>query len=63
MASTPEEKQRKRQRIRSHIAKDLVVNPRYRQRKVEDKKKKIDVSKLSHAELVRLINERDEDNE
>lgn len=61
--STPEEKQRKRQRIRSHIAKDLVVNPRYRQRKVEDKKKKIDVSKLSHAELVRLINERDEDNE
>ena len=63
MASTPEEKQRKRQRIRSHIAKDLVVNPRYRQRKVEDKKKKIDVSKISHAELVRLINEKDEDNE
>lgn len=61
--STPEEKQRKRQRIRSHIAKDLVVNPRYRQRKVEDKKKKIDVSKLSHAELVRLINEKDEDSE
>ena len=59
--STPEEKQLKLQRIRSHIAKDLVVNPWYRQRKVPDKKKKIDVSKLSHADLVKLINERDND--
>jgi hypothetical protein len=59
--STPEEKQRKRMRIRSHIAKDLLT-PKYGQRVVEDKRKKArDVTKLTHAELVALIQEENND--
>ncbi len=56
--ASPEEKSRKRLRIRSHIAKDLG-SPKYRKRVVKDKKKEIDVRKLSHADLVKLIQEKE----
>lgn len=61
--ASPEEKARKRQRIKSHITKDLH-SAKYRQRVKEDKKKKVctDVKNLTHADLVRIINEREEDN-
>lgn len=57
---TPEEKNRKRMRIRSHIAKDLGT-VKYRQKiKDENKngknKKRVVPKDLSHSDLVRLIN-------
>jgi len=57
---SPEDKEKKRRRIKSHIAKDLH-SVKYRQRIKEDKKKKIkDVKDLTHAELVKLIQEEKE---
>lgn len=56
------EKRRKRMRVRSKIAQDLITNPRYKKKVVADKKKKIDVQKLTHAELVKLINEKEDSN-
>lgn len=58
--SSPEEKDRKRRRIRSHIARDLGT-VKYRKRVVKDKKKEVDVKALSHADLVKLINEKEDD--
>lgn len=61
--SSPEEKERKRKRmkIRSKIAKDLVTNPRYRKKVEPNRKKKVEVKDLTHADLVKLINEKEED--
>lgn len=58
---TPEEKARKRKRIKSHIAKDLRT-PKFKQRIVKDKKKQVDSDKLTHADLVKLLNEKEDDN-
>lgn len=56
---TPEEKARKRMRIRSKVTRDLH-SPKYRQRIKDEstnKKRPVhDVSKLTHADLVKLIN-------
>lgn len=60
--STPEEKARKRMRIKSHVTKDLHTK-KYRQRVKEDKKKRIDVTKLSHADLIKLIQERSDESD
>jgi len=60
---SPEDKAKhqKRIRIKSKIAKDLGTN-KYRQRIVEDKKgREHDLSKISHRELVELIQELDEE--
>lgn len=53
--SDPEEKQ-KRLKRRSNYAKSLEKK-QYRQKKIEDKKKKIDLSTLTHQELIELIQE------
>lgn len=51
-------KNKKKERTRSIIAKELIVSGKYKQRIVKDKRgKKIDLSKLSHADLVKAINE------
>lgn len=50
-------KRRKRLKLRSKIAKDLVTNPRYKKRVVTTKKGKIDLANLSHAQLIKLIEE------
>lgn len=58
---TPEEKARRRMRIRSHVAKDLGTTKfRQRVKESERKKKPKDVTKLSHAEFVQLIQDLDE---
>lgn len=57
---TPEEKLRKRMRIRSHIAKDLLT-VKYRQRVKEDIIKKNKIKDLSHSDLVLLIQEEEFD--
>lgn len=59
---SPEDREKKRRRIRSHIAKDLGTK-KYRQRVKEDgkKKKPVDVKSLTHSELIRLINENAEE--
>lgn len=57
----PEQKAKKRQRIRSHIAKDLLT-PKYRQRVVKDKRgRRHDLNTLSHRDLVKLIQELNDD--
>ena len=60
MASTPEEKQRRRFRIKSHIARDLGTT-KYRQRVKEDGKKKVQIKDITHAELIKLIQENESD--
>jgi len=59
--SSPEEKQ-KRIKRRSNYAKELEKK-QYRKQVVEDKKKAVDVQRLSHSELVELIQEEDLDSE
>lgn len=54
------DKFRKRRRMKNKYAKDLRT-PKYRQRIVEDKAKKVKVQDLSHAELVKLINQETKD--
>jgi len=59
---SPEDKAKhqKRIRIKSKIAKDLGSN-KYRQRIVEDKKgREHNLSKMSHRDLVELIQDLDE---
>jgi hypothetical protein len=57
----PEDKVKKRYRIRSHIAKDLLT-PKYHQRVVKDKRgRRHDLNKMDHKELVRLIQELNKD--
>lgn len=53
-------KQKRQQRRRSHVAKDLRT-PKYGQRRVEGKKH-VDVKDLTHRELVELINEKEVNN-
>lgn len=62
--SSPEQKMKKRKRLqnnkrhykpRSPQAKDLAT-PKYHQRVIQDKRgKDVDLEKLSHADLVRAI--------
>lgn len=68
--STPDEKNRhskrlrrkKQERVRSVIAKELIVSGKYNQRVVIDKRgNKHDLDKLSFRDLVEAIQE-DEDN-
>lgn len=52
---SPEDKVKRRFTRRSHIVKDLHSD-KYRQRVVKDKKgRTVDLSKLSHRELVELM--------
>lgn len=61
---TPEEKARKRMRMRKHVQKDLKPeksqSKKARKRELERLNKPVDVSKLSHAEFVSLISEKEE---
>jgi hypothetical protein len=51
-------RRKKTERVRSVIAKELVTNPRYRQKIIKDKRgKEHDLDKLSHAQLIKLIQE------
>lgn len=57
---SPEEREKHRMRIRSKVTKDLNT-VKYRQRIKESKKKKpVDVTKLTHADLVNLIQEKED---
>ena len=53
--SSPEDKDKHRRRIKNKWSKDLHT-PKYRQRIKEDKKR-IEVKDLTHADLVKLIQE------
>jgi hypothetical protein len=66
MMGSPEEKilhskrlrQKKKARVRSVIAKELLVSGKYKQRIVQDKRgKKHDLDKMSHLDLVKAIQE------
>lgn len=57
--ASPEDRAKRRNRRHNHIAKDLRT-VKYKQRVVEDKKK-ILVKDLTHADLVQLINETEDD--
>lgn len=49
---------KKRARVRSVIAKELIVSGKYKQRVIQDKRgKKIDLETYTHADLVRDIQE------
>ena len=49
---------KKRERVRSEIAKDLIVSGKYKQRIVKDKRgKKYDLNKMNHYDLVQAIQE------
>lgn len=51
-------KRKKKERVRSVIAKELLVSGKYQQRIVTDKRgKEHDLEKLSNADLIRLIQE------
>lgn len=57
----PEDKQKKRLRIQSHIAKDLRT-PKYKQRVVQDKRgNKHDLDKMTHKDLIDAIQNQDKD--
>lgn len=66
MMGSPEEKRRhsarlkrkKQERVRSQIAKELLVSGKYKPRIVKDKKgNRHDLKKMSHADLVKAIQE------
>lgn len=53
-------KQKKTARVRSVIAKELLVSDKYKQRIVRDKKgKKHDLGSMTHADLVKAIQDED----
>jgi hypothetical protein len=63
---SPEEKakhskrlrKKRQEKVRSNIAKDLLVSGKYKQRIVKDKRgKKYDLRKMSHHDLVKAIQE------
>ena len=58
--SSPEDRAKRRARRHNHVARDLRT-PKYKQRVEEDKVKKVDVQKLTHSELVKLINEKEDE--
>jgi len=58
--ASPEDKDRKRRRMKNKYAKE-VRTAKYRPKVVEDKTKKIELKDLTHAQLVKLIQE-NEDN-
>lgn len=53
--ASPEERAKRRTRRHNHVAKDLRTS-KYKQR-IEEDKKKVLVKDLSHADLVKLIQE------
>lgn len=57
--SSPEDRDRKRKRMKNKYAKELRT-PKFKQR-IEEDKKKIPIKDLTHAELIRLINQETED--
>lgn len=57
--ASPEERAKRRARRHNHVAKDLRT-PKYKQR-IEEDKKKVLIKDLSHAALVKLIQEEDLD--
>lgn len=48
-------KQKKKARVRSVIAKELIVSGKYKQRIVKAKGKEYDLNSMTHADLVRAI--------
>lgn len=51
-------RQKRKAKTRSQIAKDLLTSGKYKQQVVKDKRgKEHDLKKMSHADLVRLIQE------
>lgn len=58
--ASPEDKDRYRRRIRSRLKCDLR-SPLYRQRVKEGKKKTLVIKDLTHTDLVRLIQEQEQD--
>ena len=57
--SSPEDRAKRRTRFHNKVARDLRT-PKYRQRVKEDKKKVVDIKDLTHADLVKLIQEDDD---
>lgn len=53
--ASPEDRMKHRSRRRNRVAKDLNL-PKFRQQIKEDKKKKLDLTKMSHSDLVEFIN-------
>jgi hypothetical protein len=56
--ASPEDRDRKRKRMKNKWAKELRTS-KYKSKVVEDKKKVL-VKDLTHAELIRLLNEEKE---
>jgi len=51
-------KRKKKERVRSVIAKELIVSGKYQQRIVRDKRgREHDLEGLTHAQLIKLIQE------
>lgn len=60
--STPEEKARKRMRLKVKARKDKRTIDKVRAKKKQNKQPEaLDVTKLTHADLVKLINEKADD--
>lgn len=57
--SSPEERAKRRNRFHNRVAKDLRT-PKYKPRVKEDRKR-IEVKDLTHADLVRLIQETEDE--
>ena len=60
---SPEDREKKRRRIKQHVKKDLnkkKFKPKMPVQEGSDKKV-VNVKKLSHAELIKLINEKEDD--
>lgn len=52
---------KKKERVRSVIAKELITSGKFKQRIVKDKKgREHDLGKMSHYDLVRTLQELDE---
>lgn len=57
--ASPEDKDRKRRRMKNKWAKELRTS-KYKPKIVEDKTKKIELKDLTHAQLVKLIQEEED---
>lgn len=57
--SSPDDRAKRRSRRHNHVAKDLRT-PLYKQRIIEDKKKVPAIKDLTHADLIKLIQEDDD---
>lgn len=68
--SSPEDKakhsrrirNKRKEKVRSNIAKDLLTSGKYKQRVIKDKRgKEHDLSKMTHRDLIEAIQDNDND--